>query len=146
MAAEYNRGCSQLALNSPERRGDQQPRELPSADAVARVVGRRVLRGVPWQYSTDEERKLFCSMLRVLPQHRSDCRQLKELILHVCAEEDCLSRKTSTGTQKLRKASLSTGKLGAMDTMKIPSTPQPQQQQQQQQQGRQRNPNHCCIQ
>jgi serine/threonine protein kinase len=144
MAADYNRGCSQLALNSPAvTRGDHtQPKELPSADAVARVVGRRVLRGVPWQQSTDDERKLFCSMLRVLPQHRSDYSQLKELISAIYTDEiGRLQKKPSTGTQKLRKPSSSTGKLDPIETENPPPT-----QQQAQQQSSRHQRHLCCIQ
>lgn len=136
---EYNRGCSRLAMNSADvSRTDEgkdescdiedaSPPNSPvrergegsgeakklTADSIARAVGRLVLKQLPWQHSTDEERRLFCSMLRVLPQHRSENRQLKELIADVYVEgrEELAARKKSiSGTQR-RKSGVSASKL-----------------------------------
>ena len=148
MAVEYNRGCSRLAMNSPDisqtgkRKDDSgdiedaSPPNSPAqergecsgeakkltADSIARAVGRLVLKQLPWQHSTDEERRLFCSMLRVLPQHRSENRQLKELIADVYVEEreEMAARKKSiSGTQR-RKSGVSASKLEGQGPKEIP--------------------------
>lgn len=140
MALEYHRGCSRLAMNSAgvsqtdegrrdesgdvedasplnsptqaRRECNKEPKQL-TADSIARAVGRMVLKQLPWQHSTDEERRLFCSMLRVLPQHRSENRQLKELIADVYVEEreEMAARKKSISGTQGRKSGVSASKL-----------------------------------
>lgn len=148
MAVEYHRGCSRLAMNSADvsradegrdESGDIEDASPPSspvqargecrgevkqltADSIARAVGRLVLKQLPWQHSTDEERRLFCSMLRVLPQHRSENRQLKELIADVYVEEReqmAARKKSISGTQR-RKSGVSASKLEGQGPKETP--------------------------
>ena len=115
MAILYNRQLSKHTLTHLEKKNQKSlndstsesagsTSEKPTADSLAKTVGKEVLRQFFWENSTEAEKKLFAAMLRILPAHRSDFQQLKELINNIPVPTDTQEQQTGPSSERRRSS------------------------------------------